>query len=36
MVQTNWLVRTFRCQMNERDTETIKGLLAEEGYGFIQ
>lgn len=27
-------VRTFGCQMNERDTETIKGLLAEEGYGF--
>lgn len=25
---------TFGCQMNERDTETMKGLLAEDGYEF--
>lgn len=25
---------TFGCQMNERDTETMKGMLAEEGYEF--
>ena len=28
------LIQTFGCQMNERDTETIMGLLAEQGYGF--
>lgn len=28
------LIRTFGCQMNERDTETIRGLLQQEGYGF--
>ncbi|MGI6567240.1 MAG: tRNA (N6-isopentenyl adenosine(37)-C2)-methylthiotransferase MiaB [Firmicutes bacterium] len=27
-------IRTFGCQMNERDTETIQGLLQQEGYGF--
>ncbi|NLA58100.1 MAG: tRNA (N6-isopentenyl adenosine(37)-C2)-methylthiotransferase MiaB [Firmicutes bacterium] len=27
-------IRTFGCQMNERDTETIRGLLQQEGYGF--
>ena len=27
-------IRTFGCQMNERDTETIMGLLAQTGYGF--
>ena len=27
-------IRTFGCQMNERDTETIQGLLAQEGYRF--
>ena len=25
---------TFGCQMNERDTETMKGLLAQDGYTF--
>ncbi|NLY51411.1 MAG: tRNA (N6-isopentenyl adenosine(37)-C2)-methylthiotransferase MiaB [Firmicutes bacterium] len=27
-------IRTFGCQMNERDTETIRGLLQQEGYSF--
>ncbi len=26
---------TFGCQMNERDTETMKGLLAQDGYEFV-
>lgn len=26
---------TFGCQMNERDTETMKGMLAVEGYTFV-
>lgn len=29
-------IRTFGCQMNERDTETIKGLLVQEGYAFTE
>ncbi|NMB45153.1 MAG: tRNA (N6-isopentenyl adenosine(37)-C2)-methylthiotransferase MiaB [Firmicutes bacterium] len=29
-------IRTFGCQMNERDTETIRGLLAQAGYGFTE
>ncbi|NMB11423.1 MAG: tRNA (N6-isopentenyl adenosine(37)-C2)-methylthiotransferase MiaB [Firmicutes bacterium] len=29
-------IRTFGCQMNQRDTETIRGLLLEAGYGFTE
>ena len=25
-------IQTFGCQMNERDSETLAGLLAEKGY----
>jgi len=28
-------VRTFGCQMNDRDSEIVSGMLAEKGYGFV-
>lgn len=27
-----WFIQTFGCQMNERDSETLAGMLAERGY----
>ena len=29
-------IRTFGCQMNQRDTETIRGLLQKDGYSFTE
>ena len=29
-------LKTFGCQMNERDSEGVKGLLLERGYGFTE
>ncbi|MCK4463411.1 MAG: hypothetical protein KAU58_03770, partial [Candidatus Omnitrophica bacterium] len=29
-------LRTFGCQMNVRDSEIVRGMLEEQGYGFVE